>query len=137
MRTAPTGPKNGRLEQPPSATANGQAVNTSVPAQAHLAAAQRVDGGIVGGRQREPGPVEVARHELTLRERAASRVDPRAHFRSDGRRDHMDLGTEVDEGLDLAGGDAAGADNHDAPAAYDALAGNGNVQSGSTSTRSA
>src|SRR5712672_2479679 len=32
---------NVTIVAPPSATANGQAVNTSVPAQAHLAAAQK------------------------------------------------------------------------------------------------
>ena len=64
-------------------------------------------------------PVEIGRRERPLVQHEPARVGPGPHLGADLRRDHLDLGARLEQRLDLAGGDAPGADHDDAAAAHE------------------
>ena len=80
---------------------------------------RRVDRRVVGRGECEPGAVEVVGTELPLDQLAATGIDPAPHLRSDDRRDHDDLGAEVEQRLDLAGRDPTATHDHDPAIAHD------------------
>ena len=75
----------------------------------------RLTAGIVGRGDREPGVVEIRGLERPLRHRDAAGVGPGPDLVADRGGDHVDLGAGLEQRLDLAGRDPAGADDHAPP----------------------